>query len=67
MYGIELGIIILCTLSCALASSSPAISAAGLLIFWRVMMVSSPRRNLQDPDINVIRASESEATILFLL
>jgi PHS family inorganic phosphate transporter-like MFS transporter len=40
MYGIELGIIILCTMGCALASSSPAISAAGLLIFWRVMMVS---------------------------
>ncbi|KAH8172154.1 sugar transporter domain-containing protein [Sarocladium implicatum] len=38
MYGIELGIIILCTMGCALASSSPAISAAGLLIFWRVMM-----------------------------
>ncbi|KAK0386083.1 hypothetical protein NLU13_5920 [Sarocladium strictum] len=38
MYGIELGIIILCTLGCALASSSPAITASGLLIFWRVVM-----------------------------
>ncbi|PNY24620.1 Repressible high-affinity phosphate permease, partial [Tolypocladium capitatum] len=38
MYGIELVIIIVCTLSCTLVSSSPSISATGLLIFWRVLM-----------------------------
>ncbi|KAF7564112.1 hypothetical protein G7046_g49 [Stylonectria norvegica] len=38
MYGIELGIIILGTLSCALVSSSPAMGSTGLLIFWRVLM-----------------------------
>ncbi|KAK2600023.1 hypothetical protein QQS21_005257 [Conoideocrella luteorostrata] len=38
MYGIELAIIIFGTFSCALASSSPAISSASLLIFWRVLM-----------------------------
>src|SRR5688572_23395 len=42
MYGIELGIIIMCTLGCALASSSPAINAAWLLIFWLVSMVGLP-------------------------
>lgn len=39
MYGIELIIIIIGTFGCALASPSPTISAAGLLVFWRVMMV----------------------------
>ncbi|KAK3390281.1 phosphate/H+ symporter [Podospora didyma] len=38
MYGIELGIIVLSTLNCALASPSQAMSSTGLLIFWRVMM-----------------------------
>ncbi|POR39609.1 Repressible high-affinity phosphate permease [Tolypocladium paradoxum] len=38
MYGIELAIIIFGTFSCALVSSSPSISASGLLIFWRVLM-----------------------------
>ncbi|KAH0523934.1 hypothetical protein TsFJ059_008876 [Trichoderma semiorbis] len=38
MYGIELIIIIIGTFGCALASPSPTISAAGLLVFWRVMM-----------------------------
>lgn len=38
MYGIELSIIIFATFSCALVSASPAISATGLLIFWRVIM-----------------------------
>ncbi|KAH6605362.1 hypothetical protein Trco_007069 [Trichoderma cornu-damae] len=38
MYGIELIIIIVGTFGCALASPSPTISAAGLLVFWRVMM-----------------------------
>ncbi|PHH84714.1 hypothetical protein CDD83_1507 [Cordyceps sp. RAO-2017] len=38
MYGIELAIIIFGTFSCALASSSPAISSSAILIFWRVLM-----------------------------
>ncbi|KAG5992740.1 hypothetical protein E4U54_003574 [Claviceps lovelessii] len=38
MYGIELTIIIFGTFSCALASSSPSINSAGILIFWRVLM-----------------------------
>lgn len=43
MYGIELGIIIFSTLSCALASPSQSMSSTGLLTFWRVMMVSVNR------------------------
>lgn len=39
MYGVELAIIIFGTFSCALASSSPSIGSAGLLLFWRVLMV----------------------------
>jgi len=39
MYGIELGIIVLSTLNCALANPSPTMSSTGLLVFWRVMMV----------------------------
>jgi MFS transporter, PHS family, inorganic phosphate transporter len=39
MYGIELAIIILSTLSCALASPSQSMNSTGLLVFWRVMMV----------------------------
>ncbi|CAM1503102.1 Fc.00g078780.m01.CDS01 [Cosmosporella sp. VM-42] len=38
MYGVELGIIILGTLSCALVSSSPSMGSTGLLIFWRIFM-----------------------------
>ncbi|KAG5985429.1 hypothetical protein E4U55_002350 [Claviceps digitariae] len=38
MYGIELAIIIFGTFSCALASPSPSINSAGILIFWRVLM-----------------------------
>ncbi|KAK0701786.1 major facilitator superfamily domain-containing protein [Lasiosphaeria miniovina] len=38
MYGIELGIIVLSTLNCALASPSQSMSSTGLLVFWRVMM-----------------------------
>lgn len=38
MYGVELGIIILATLSCALVSSSPSMGSTGLLIFWRILM-----------------------------
>lgn len=42
MYGIELIIITIGTFGCALASPSPTISAAGLLVFWRVAMVRLP-------------------------
>jgi PHS family inorganic phosphate transporter-like MFS transporter len=40
MYGVELAIIIMATLCCALISSSPAMGSTGLLIFWRIIMVS---------------------------
>lgn len=40
MYGIELGIILLSTLNCALANPSQSMSSTGLLVFFRVMMVS---------------------------
>jgi MFS transporter, PHS family, inorganic phosphate transporter len=38
MYGLELILIIFCTLAQALASDSSAISIVGVIIFWRVMM-----------------------------
>ncbi|CAK7265853.1 hypothetical protein SEPCBS119000_001730 [Sporothrix epigloea] len=38
VYGIELVVIVLATFGCALASPSPAMSPAGLLVFWRVIM-----------------------------
>lgn len=38
MYGVELGIIITSTLSCALVSPSFSVSFTGLMVFWRVMM-----------------------------
>ncbi|OIW28456.1 phosphate:H+ symporter [Coniochaeta ligniaria NRRL 30616] len=38
MYGIELGIIVLATLNCALASPSQSMSSTGLLTFWRVIL-----------------------------
>jgi PHS family inorganic phosphate transporter-like MFS transporter len=38
MYGLELILIIFCTLAQALSSDSPALSIVGVLIFWRVMM-----------------------------
>jgi len=40
MYGLELIIIIFATLAQSLSSPSPATSIVGLLIFWRVLMVS---------------------------
>lgn len=40
MYGLELIIIIFATLAQALSSSSRAISITGIIIFWRVLMVS---------------------------
>lgn len=41
MYGIELIIIIVSTLLCALASPSQSMNSTALLTFWRVMMVSA--------------------------
>lgn len=41
MYGIELIIIVVATLLCALANPSPSMNSTALLTFWRVMMVSS--------------------------
>ena len=38
MYGLELILIIFCTLAQSLSAPSPAMSIVGLLIFWRVMM-----------------------------
>ncbi|KAI9731124.1 MAG: Inorganic phosphate transporter pho84 [Claussenomyces sp. TS43310] len=38
MYGVELTIILAATLAQSLASSSPAMSMTGVLIFWRVVM-----------------------------
>jgi PHS family inorganic phosphate transporter-like MFS transporter len=40
MYGLELIIIIFATLAHSLASSSPSVNIIGLIIFWRVIMVS---------------------------
>lgn len=42
MYGVELAIIILATLSAALVSPSQSVSFTGLMVFWRVIMVSDP-------------------------
>jgi MFS transporter, PHS family, inorganic phosphate transporter len=39
MYGVELGIIILATFSCALVSPSQSMNFTGLMVFWRVIMV----------------------------
>lgn len=38
MYGLELILIIFCTLAQSLSAPSQAMSITGLLIFWRVMM-----------------------------
>ncbi|KAF1988326.1 phosphate permease [Aulographum hederae CBS 113979] len=38
MYGLELILIIFCTLAQALSSDSYAISIVGIIVFWRVMM-----------------------------
>jgi PHS family inorganic phosphate transporter-like MFS transporter len=40
MYGLELIVIIFATLAQALSSGSPSMSIVGLIIFWRVLMVS---------------------------
>ncbi|KAI0406235.1 major facilitator superfamily domain-containing protein [Xylaria palmicola] len=38
MYGVELGIILISTLSCCLVAASQAVSFTGLMTFWRVIM-----------------------------
>lgn len=38
MYGVELGIVLLGTLNCALASPSQSVSSTALLVFYRVVM-----------------------------
>lgn len=60
MYGVELGIIILATLSCALVSSSPSMGSTGLLIFWRVMMVCKPL----GPECATAKLTPSRASVL---
>lgn len=42
MYGLELILIIFATLAQALTSSSPSMNIIGIIIFWRVIMVSLP-------------------------
>lgn len=42
MYGVELILIIFATFGQALAASSPSINIIGLIIFWRILMVSYP-------------------------
>jgi PHS family inorganic phosphate transporter-like MFS transporter len=71
MYGIELGIIVLSTMNCALSSPSQSMSSTGLLTFWRVMMVSfshTPFYAASDlwpslAHLPAYRASELEETI----
>lgn len=41
MYGLELLFIIFATLAQALTSGSPSINIVGIIIFWRVLMVSN--------------------------
>lgn len=62
MYGVELGIIILATLCCCLISSSPAMGSTGLLIFWRIIMVSLQGWPLL-PALTKVRALVSVAII----
>ena len=38
MYGLELIIIIFCTVAQALSADSKAVSVVGVIIFWRVLM-----------------------------
>lgn len=80
MYGLELMVIIFATLAQALASNSPSIDIIGIIIFWRVLMVSIPvlrflpvlgdggASQLQKPgeltDIHLRRVSVSVVTTL---
>lgn len=42
MYGLELILIIFATLAQSLTADGPALSIVGALVFWRVLMASSP-------------------------
>jgi len=66
MYGLELIIIIFATLAQALSSSSRAISITGIIIFWRVLMVSLRFRG-KNNKANSTRVLESVVTIHCLL
>lgn len=62
MYGLELIIIIFATLAQALSSSSRAISITGLIIFWRVLMVSQRSTPEQATFANTTRVLELVVT-----
>jgi MFS-type transporter involved in bile tolerance (Atg22 family) len=66
MYGLELIIIIFATLAQALSSSSRAISITGIIIFWRVLMVSLRFRG-KNNKANSTRVLESVVTTHCLL
>ena len=63
MYGLEF-IIIFATLAQALSSSSRAISITGLIILWRVIMVSSSWTCCRNAANTTIRVLESVVTTL---
>lgn len=58
MYGLELIIIIFATLAQALSSSSRGISITGIIIFWRVLMVSTPPVTTNFTNINRVSVLE---------
>ena len=62
MYGLELIVIIFATLAQALSSPSRSISIVGLIIFWRVLMVSQLATFRQKFDANETRVLESVET-----
>jgi MFS family permease len=64
MYGFELIIIIFATLAQALSSSSRAITITGLIIFWRVIMVSGSWTCCRNAANTIIRVLESVVTTL---
>jgi MFS transporter, PHS family, inorganic phosphate transporter len=49
MYGLELIVIIFATLAQALTSGSPSMNIIGVIIFWRVLMVSGSRQGGTQP------------------
>jgi len=54
MYGLELIVIIFATLAQALSSNSPSMDIVGVIIFWRVVMVSgiALEGSSKDPWVN---------------
>jgi MFS family permease len=59
MYGLELIMIIFATLTQALTSSSPSMNIVGVIIFWRVIMVSILRYHPSTPSLAEIRGLTS--------